>query len=162
MFPFPSRRYVLPSCTLTRLTRAETQGLAEQLVSLDPWRTLQYQAEALAADLSRPDSSFARFTVRVSGQAAGLVALRYPWLMGVYLQLLAVLPPYQGMGLGQEIMSWLERQARPHASNLWLTVSDFNHRARHFYKKLGFLEVARLDNLIMGGHDEFLLRKILV
>ena len=161
MHPFPSRLYVLPSCTLHRLKRAETQDLAARLVTMDPWRTLEYRADALAAHLSRPDSSFHRFTVRSSGHPAGLLALRYPWLRGVYLELLALFPPYQGLGLGREIMAWIKRQARPHTKNVWTAVSDFNHQARRFYQNLGFIEVARLENLIKEGHAELLLRKIL-
>jgi ribosomal protein S18 acetylase RimI-like enzyme len=161
MTPFPARRYVLPSCTLTRLTRGEAPDLARQVVALDPWCTLDYRADALAAQLSRPDATLARFTVRAGGHSAGLVVLRHPWLMGVYLQLLAIFPPWQGKGLGREIMVWLEEQARPHQRNLWLTVSDFNQRARLFYKEMGFSEVARLNDLISDGHDEFLLRKVL-
>jgi GNAT superfamily N-acetyltransferase len=159
--PFPSRRYVLPSCTLTRLSRADSRGLAERLVAMNPWRTLHYRADALAAYLGRPDAGFQRFTVTVSGQAAGLVALRYPWLKGVYLELLALFPPHQGHGLGQELLSWMERQCRPQTKNLWTAVSSFNQPARHFYAKLGFVEVARLDNLIIQGQDEILLRKLL-
>ena len=161
MPPFPSRRYVLPSCTLTRLNRADSRGLAERLVAMDPWRTLQYRADALAAYLGRPDAGFRRFTVTVSGQAAGLVALRYPWLKGVYLELLALFPPHQGQGLGQELLLWVERQCRPHTKNLWTAVSSFNQPGRRFYARLGFVEVARLENLIIEGQDELLLRKIL-
>jgi len=161
MAPFSSRRYVLPSCTLERLKRPESQALAATLVTMDPWRTLAYRAEALAAYLSRPDSTFFRFTIRAAGDPAGLVALRHPWLRGVYLELLAIFPPYQGLGLGREIMSFVEAQARPHTQNLWTAVSAFNHRARFFYQNLGFLEVACLENLIKEGCDELLLRKIL-
>ena len=113
MHPFPSRRYVLPSCTLTRLSRADSRGLAERLVAMDPWRTLHYRADTLAAYLGRPDAGFARFTVTVSGQAAGFVALRYPWLKGVYLELLALFPPHQGQGLGQELLLWVEAPVPP-------------------------------------------------
>jgi ribosomal protein S18 acetylase RimI-like enzyme len=159
--PFPSRLYVLPSCSLHRLKRDEAQDLAATLVALDPWRALGYRADALAAHLSRPDSTFFRFTIRVAGRPAGLVALRYPWLRGVYLELLAVLPSHQGLGLGREVMAFIERQSHPQPKNVWTAVSDFNHKARIFYQNMGFHEVARLENLIKEGHDEFLLRKIL-
>ena len=161
MHPFPSRRYVLPSCTLTRLSRADSRGLAERLVAMDPWRTLQYRADALADYLGRPDAGFTRFTVTVAGLAAGLMALRYPWLKGVYLELLAIFPPHQGQGLGQELLLWVERQCRPHTKNLWTAVSSFNQPGRRFYEKHGFREVARLEDLIIAGQDEILLRKIL-
>lgn len=161
MPPFPSRRYVLPSCSLERLTRPECRDLAARLVTLDPWLTLEYKADALAAHLSRPDASLRRFTIRVGGQTAGLLALRHPWLRGIYLELLAIFPAHQGLGLGREIMAFMARQARPHTHNLWIAVSDFNQPARRFYHLLGFREVARLDHLIQEGRAELLLRKIL-
>jgi ribosomal protein S18 acetylase RimI-like enzyme len=146
---------------LHRLTRAQCGDLAAVLVTLDPWRTLAYRAKTFAAYLSRPDRGFHRFTVMVGGHPAGLVALRHPWLRGVYLELLALFPPHQGQGLGREIMAFVESQARPHTKNLWTAVSDFNQKARLFYQQLGFREVARLENLIQEGRDELLLRKIL-
>jgi GNAT superfamily N-acetyltransferase len=158
---FPSRVYVLPSCTLQRVKRSEAQDLAATLVNMDPWRTLEYRADAVAAYLSRPDPTLLRFIVRSSGHPAGLLCLRYPWLKGVYLELLALFPPHQGQGLGREIMTWAEKKVRPHTKNFWVTVSSFNHRARRFYQDLGFAQIACLQNLIKEGYDELLLRKML-
>jgi GNAT superfamily N-acetyltransferase len=79
----------------------------------------------------------------------------------VYLELLALFPPHQGLGLGREIMSWTETRARSQTKNFWVMVSFFNHRARRFYQDLGFGEIACLQNLIKEGYDELLLRKIL-
>jgi ribosomal protein S18 acetylase RimI-like enzyme len=161
MHPFPSRTYALPSCSLRRVKRSEAQDLAATLVAIDPWRTLDYQADALALYLSRPDPTLMRFTIQAE-QPAGVICLRYPWLKGIYLELLALLPPFQGLGLGREIMTWSEACARNHTKNFWVTVSSFNHRARRFYQELGFNQVACLQNLIKEGYDELLLRKILV
>jgi len=158
---FPSRTYALSTCSLRRVKRSEAQDLAATLVTMDPWRTLDYQADALALYLSRPDPTLLRFTIHSSRQLAGVLCLRYPWLKGIYLELLALFPPHQGLGLGREIMTWTEARARPQTKNFWVTVSSFNHRARRFYKELGFAEVACLQNLIKEGYDEFLLRKIL-
>jgi GNAT superfamily N-acetyltransferase len=161
MHPFPSRTYVLPSCRLRRVKRLEAQDLAAELVTIDPWRTLDYRADALARYLSRPDATLTRFTIQSSGQPAGVLCLRYPWLKGVYLELLALFPSHQGLGLGREIMTWIKARARPHTKNFWVTVSSFNHGARRFYQNLGFTQVACLQNLIKEGCDELLLRKIL-
>jgi ribosomal protein S18 acetylase RimI-like enzyme len=161
MHPFPSRVYVLPFCTLHKMKRSETQGLAATLVTMDPWRTLEYQADAMATYLSRPDPTLWRFTIHSSGHTAGVLSLRYPWLKGVYLEILALFPPFQGLGLGREVMSFVEARARSHTKNFWVTVSSFNHRARRFYQDLGFVQIAPLQNLIKEGYDELLLRKIL-
>ena len=161
MQPFPSRTYVLPSCTLHRVKRSEVQNLAATLVTMDPWRTLDYQADAVALYLKSPDPALIRFTIQASGQPAGLLCLRYPWLKGIYLELLALFPPHQGIGLGREIMTWIEEEIRPHTENFWVAVSSFNHQAQRFYQDLGFAQVACLQNLIKEGYDELLLRKIL-
>ena len=159
--PFGSRVYVLPSCTLKRLTRPEAPPIAEILVAMDPWCTLGYRAGAFAAYLARADANLRRFTIRVSGDLAGLVTVRYPWLRGVYLETLAIFPPHQGTGLGREVMSWIDKQARPHTKNFWTAVSSFNHKARRFYQGLGFVETAQLQDLVKDGYDEYLLRKIM-
>ena len=161
MHPFPSRVYVLPSCTLRRVKRSEAEDLATTLVTMNPWRTLEYQADALALYLSRPDPSLIRFTIQSSGQLAGVLCLRYPWLKGIYLELLALFPAHQGLGLGREIMTWTEGRVRPDTKNFWVAVSSFNHGAQRFYQNLGFTQVACLQNLIKEGYDELLLRKIL-
>ena len=41
----------------------------------------------------------------------------------------------------------------------WTLVSSFNHKAQQFYEKMGFIKVGQLDDLIIEGYSEFLLRK---
>jgi ribosomal protein S18 acetylase RimI-like enzyme len=158
---FPSRTYNLPSCTLHRVKRSEAPDLAARLVAMDPWRTLEYQADAVALYLSRPDQGLMRFTITSSRQSAGVICLRYPWLKGIYLELLALFPPHQGLGLGREVMTWVEAQVRPHTKNFWVVVSAFNQAARRLYFNLGFTQVACLPDLIQTGYEELLLRKVL-
>ena len=42
---------------------------------------------------------------------------------------------------------------------LWLCVTTFNTRARAFYERFGFEEVAVLDKLATEASDEVLMRK---
>jgi len=72
---------------------------------------------------------------------------------------LALFDPHQGKGLGFEIMSWLEKEARPASRNLWALVSAFNTKGRAFYQRLGFAELTPLTDLVKAGCDEILLRK---
>ncbi len=85
------------------------------------------------------------------------MCVRYPWLRGACLKLLAIYPSQQGQGLGRDIIQWLELH---HLRNLWTLVSSFNHDARHFYQKMGFVEIGQLDDFIVAGYDEILLRKV--
>ncbi len=159
--PFSKPRYPLASCSLRRMKRGEEAALARALVSLDPWRTLGYQAKGLKHYLSGPDPHLARFVIDVEDSAAGVVGVRHPWLKGSLLELIAILPPYQGRGLGREVMKWLERESQGTYRNVWILVSGFNRGARAFYRHLDYQEIAPLTDLVKPGYDEFLLRKIL-
>jgi ribosomal protein S18 acetylase RimI-like enzyme len=156
---FSRDRYELPGGALRRLTAADAAALGASLTSMDPWRTLGYQAAGLAAYLQRPDPALARFVAVVDGAVAGAIAVRFPWLRGPQLELFAVLDAFQRRGLAAAMMTWLENESFRGAPNLWTCVSSFNDRARRFYKSRGFAEVATIPDLVRAGFDEILLRK---
>jgi diamine N-acetyltransferase len=157
--PLAEARYVLSACTLRCLDQEDAAVLGPKLAAMDPWRTLGYRAEALTRYLLRQDPGLQRYAVEADTRLEGVVCTRYPWLCGPYLELLALLPTSQGRGLGQQILLWLEQQTRATANNLWTTVSSFNLRARSFYLRCGYVEIAPLANLVRIGYDEILLRK---
>ena len=159
--PFSKLRYSLASASLRHLQPEDASILARALVSLDPWLTLEYQAEGLDRYLSEPDHSLGRFVIAVEDFTAGVVCVRHPWLKGSLLELIAILPPYQGRGRGREVMKWLERESQGTYRNIWVLVSDFNRGARGFYRHLGYQEIVPLTDLVKPGYDEFLLRKTL-
>jgi diamine N-acetyltransferase len=76
------------------------------------------------------------------------------------LELLAILPPFQGQGIGARILAWFEQEALRHeARNLSVCASFFNARGLHFYARHGFQPAATLPGLVADGYDEILLRK---
>lgn len=160
MSPFLPERHALAGARLRPLEAADCLPLAESLAGLDPWARLGYGAPALAAYLGREDPALSRFVIeRGEDGAAGILALRWPWLRGPYLELFAILPAHQGHGLGRTVMDWSASRAGQAAPNLWACVSDFNTAARGFYAANGFAEVAPLDGLVMPGNAEILLRR---
>jgi diamine N-acetyltransferase len=134
--------------------------LAEAIVGIEPWSVMRYPAQALAAFLAAPDGGVRRYLIAVGDDEAGVVSVRVPWLKGPYLELLALLPPFQNQGLGSSLLAWFEREALAHqARNLWVCASAFNVRALRFYGRHGFAPVATLPGLVTQGFDEILLRK---
>jgi ribosomal protein S18 acetylase RimI-like enzyme len=127
---------------------------------MEPWSVMNYPAETLAALLARPDLGASRYVLSVNGEEAGVVSVRHPWLKGPYLELLALLPPAQGQGIGSSILDWFESAAVQHrARNLWVCASSFNARGLRFYERHGFTRAATLPGLVADGYDEILLRK---
>ncbi|HUU67654.1 MAG TPA: GNAT family N-acetyltransferase [Methyloceanibacter sp.] len=127
---------------------------------MPPWSAMPYSAEAMARYLGAAEDGARRYVIEIDGAQAGAMAVRYPWLRGAYLELLAILPGFQTRGIGTAILTWLEREASiREARNLWVCASSFNEQALRFYARHGFAATAVLRGLVADGFDEVLLRK---
>lgn len=133
-------------------------ALSIMLCSMDPWLTLEYTPEAFEFYLLHADPALARQVVMISGQVAGVVSLRNPWLFGPFIELLALFEGFRSRGTGSRIVEWISKRYK--SKNLWVTVSSFNLRAQKFYERAGFEKTAILEDLIKPGWNEILLRKI--
>ncbi|MGD9947165.1 MAG: GNAT family N-acetyltransferase [Desulfobulbus sp.] len=162
-FPFAATSYSVLPLRLNSLGPSVTEPISTRLAAMDPWKRLGYGAPALGRYLTAPDSGLKRFAVQVeSTETIGVACVRFPWLRGPYLELLAVFPAAQGRGVGRTLLAWMEEQARLSANNLWTVTSEFNTKARQFYQAAGFVEVAPLPDLVATGESEILLRKTLL
>jgi diamine N-acetyltransferase len=159
--PCAAPHYLLPSCTLGRLQGEDEASLLSILLAgMEPWRTLGYSAAALQRYLLRPDATLYRHAVVIQGEISGVVCVRYPWLRGAYLELIGLTAAQQGLGIGREILSWLEAEARRETHNVWVLVSAFNTRARTFYARQGYTEIGVIEDFVQPGYNEILLRKV--
>ena len=127
------------------------------LCSMDPWLTMEYTPEAFEHYLLHADQALSRYAVMVAGNVAGVLSLRFPWLFGPFIELMALFDGFQGKGIGGRIIDWLFN--RYNRANLWATVSSFNLKAQRFYSKEGFEQTTLLEDLIKPGWNEILLRK---
>lgn len=149
---------------LARMTPDAAHALAGTLPTFGPWSPAHYAVapDRMAAALMTTGDGASRYQIRCDGALAGGVVIRSPWLAGPYLQLLGVLPAFQGQAIGSRVMAWLEQEAAGVSQNIWLCVSTFNTRAFAFYRAHGFEAVAVLDALSKPQIDETLMRKRLV
>jgi GNAT superfamily N-acetyltransferase len=160
--PFAAPCYALSTITLRCLQLSDTDLIGTTLATMDPWRTLGYADTALKQYLDSTDPALRRFAIHDSASGTiGVVCVRFPWLRGPYLELLGVFPAAQGRGVGQAVLAWLESEARRATRNIWTVTSEFNARARQFYRAAHFVEVALLPDLVTNGYSEILLRKTL-
>jgi ribosomal protein S18 acetylase RimI-like enzyme len=81
------------------------------------------------------------------------------FLLGAFVALLAVKPAAAGRGVGRRLMGRSERMAFARKRWLWVSSDSDNRQAARFYRKLGFVRVARLPDLIRDGRTEILWRK---
>lgn len=136
-------------------------SLAAQFAAIDPWAAYPYPPGLLADYFSAKEVAAPRFLLTIAGKPAGVVGMRLNWLRGPHIQFLGVLPAFQREGLGGQLLAWIEREASGNR-NLWLTVSDFNVKARTFYERHGFVVVAPLPGLVREDRTELLMRKQLL
>jgi ribosomal protein S18 acetylase RimI-like enzyme len=158
--PFSPASADLGEARFVPLEVGDCARLAEAIVAMPPWTVMNYPAESMANFLAALGDNVSRFRVEVGGENAGVVSVRYPWLKGPYLELLALWPKFQGQGLGTRILGWFEQEAVRHeARNLWVCASSYNEGALRLYERHGFHRVATLPGLLIDGDDEILLRK---
>jgi ribosomal protein S18 acetylase RimI-like enzyme len=163
MRAFELQRYDLGGAMLQPLHAENAARLGTALAGMPPWSVAGWPAEILTRSFLREVPTIQRFEIIASGELAGMAAIQHPFLHGPYLQLLAVLPGFQGRNLGLRVLEWMEAQARiEEARQLWLCVSTFNSRALAFYERFGFEAIAVLDKLASDRSDEIFMRKRLV
>ncbi|MGA9550451.1 MAG: N-acetyltransferase [Rhodomicrobium sp.] len=161
MNTFALTRHDLGELVLRPLSAEAAEELGPALAAIPPWSVIGWPAERMTLGLKRQLPSVKRFEVLAGGGVcAGIIVILDPFLHGPYLQLLAVLPEFQGRNLGLRLLQWMESEARrAEARQLWLCVSTFNARAQVFYRRFGFEAVAVLDKLASDASDELLMRK---
>lgn len=165
--PFRAERYDLAGhgagYHLSAIRGEEAVALADRFAAMEPWRTYATPPGSLASLFCPADDGGIRLALRnAEGTPRGVAVVREPWLVGPYMQFLAVDTALQGLGLGTAILDWMEAQARDGgARNQWICHYVGNQRAGQLYRRHGFRAEAELHNLIRDGFHEVLMRKAL-
>lgn len=146
--------------SLDFMTAAAAKQLGAAFAQIEPWSRYPFSEESLTRFLSERESDAPRYVIYADAAVAGAICVRGKWLRGPYLQFLGVVPKFQKRGYGQLAFAWFEAHARQTAmDNFWVAASSFNASAIGFYERLGFKQVAVLDDLIKPGFSELLFRK---
>lgn len=139
----------------------DRDAVVRLLAGSDPWRTLGYRDEDWSR-LFREDGLVEGregYVLDADGAVAGVALLKPRFLMGDYLELLAIAPSARNHGHGARLLAQLESITFARGKNLFACVSDFNEGARRFYTRQGYQEIGPIPNLLIPGSAELLLRK---
>ena len=137
--------------------------LGPAIAAIDPWARVSYDPARLTGFFAALETGAPRYQIRVGDDLAGAMVVRCPWLSGPYLNILGLLPEFQGRGIGDAALGWFETEARTAKfRNIWLCVSSYNTGAQRFYVAHGFSATATLDALTLDAFDEILMRKRLI
>jgi ribosomal protein S18 acetylase RimI-like enzyme len=127
------------------------------MAASDPWRTLGVTSERLFQTLV--DSDREVHVATVDKLVVGVTILQLAGVLNGYIQILAMHPDWRNRGLGTQLMHFAEERIFRQSPNVFLCVSEFNHRAQKFYERLGYQRVGELKDFLAHGHSEILMRK---
>jgi ribosomal protein S18 acetylase RimI-like enzyme len=149
-----------PSPASVRPYKPDDFAAVVRLVAdLDPWKRLNYTASDWERLFETPLQGREAFVIETEGSIIGIGVLRQRFLFGDYLELFAIAASAQGRGYGRALLAHLENVVFRRAKNLFVCVSDFNHLARRFYERNGYMEIGPILHLLIPGSSEILLRK---
>src|ERR1700687_5919968 len=109
---------------IIRSMAAEDRGaVMELLADSDPWKRLGYQAKDWDGYFTPLPQGRDSYVVDQNGRGGGIAVVRQKFLLGDYLELLAVADWARGKGLGGRLLAHIEAAVFSRAKNLFACVS---------------------------------------
>lgn len=98
----------------------------------------------------------------VTGKCVGFMHYMPKGVFGMYpyLHIIVVREEYRGLGIGKQLVKYFEENASSHfPTKYFLTVDDFNPRAKKLYERLGYQCVGSLPDFYKEGILCYLMMK---
>jgi ribosomal protein S18 acetylase RimI-like enzyme len=136
---------------------AEARACAGMMASSDPWLFFGRTFEQCLARVTNPAGEV--WVARSDGKPLGFIILLLEGAFVGYIQIVVVAAEARGSGVGSRLVAFAEERIFRQFPNVFLCVSSINPRARHLYERLGYTLVGELDDYLVRGYSEFLMRK---
>jgi len=99
------------------------------------------------------------YVAQIDDQVIGGVILEMYGSFTGYIKSICVSTFYRNKGVGRLLMEYVEERIFREKPNVFLCVSGFNREAQCFYEALGYSVVGVLDDYLVSGESEVLMRK---
>jgi [ribosomal protein S18]-alanine N-acetyltransferase len=136
---------------------AEARACAEMMATSDPWIFFGRTFEQCLARVTNPAGEV--WVAREDGAARGFIILLLHGAFVGYIQVVCVAADARSSGVGSKLVAFAEERIFRQFPNVFLCVSSINPRARQLYERLGYKLVGELDDYLVRGYSEFLMRK---
>lgn len=130
---------------------------AAMMAKTDPWITLGVGYEVCLKAFEGGCKEI--YVVRYGGEIAGFVVLQVCGAFSGYIQTICIGENFRNRGLGTKLLEFCEKRILEFSPNIFICVSSFNEGAIRLYKNFGFRLVGELENFVVDGFTELLLRK---
>ena len=144
--------------TIRPLNGKEEAGLcAREMSNSEPWLTLQGTYENAIKALT--DATREVFVALLNDAVCGFIVVNMIGPFRGYIQVVCVFPDCRDQGVGRRLIHFAEERIFRDSPNVFLCVSSFNTNAQRFYEQLGYKRIGEIENYVVEGHSEFLMRK---
>lgn len=135
----------------------EADICAQMMANSEPWITLKRDYEASLNIIS--DHSREVYLAIMNNEIAGFIIIEMKGAFIGYIKSICTAPEWRNRGIGGQLMSFAESRIFSETPNVFICVSSFNEGAQRFYERLGYEVIGELNNYIISGHSEILMRK---
>jgi ribosomal protein S18 acetylase RimI-like enzyme len=136
---------------------ADLRICAELMAATDPWITLGAKYDVCLKSFEGECKEV--YVIRSGREIAGFAVLQVCGTFSGYIQTICLGEKFRNRGLGSMLLEFCEKRSLEFSPNLFICVSSFNEGAIRLYKKFGFKLVGELENFVVDGFTELLLRK---
>jgi ribosomal protein S18 acetylase RimI-like enzyme len=146
--------------SITRIIDTEDQNwCAELMASSEPWISLKRTYEDGQILMRVTDGGMEAYIARIGKERLGFIVIKMAGAFVGYIQIVAVAESSRGMGIGNQMMDFVEKRIFGVSPNAFICVSDFNEKALKLYESRGYQLLGKLENYLEIGFTELLLRK---
>jgi [ribosomal protein S18]-alanine N-acetyltransferase len=127
------------------------------MVDEEPWVRFGTSYEASLHKMQ--DTSKEIYVAESDARVVGFTIINMKGPFIGYIQTVCVAAEQRGRGIGTKLIEWAEARIFRDSPNVFICVSSFNQKAYCLYERLGYSVVGELQDYIVKGHSELLLRK---
>jgi len=138
-------------------SNVEADECARLMSGSEPWVSLRTSCEQSLERILDPTREV--YVARVDGEFVGFVVLVPGATFVGYIQSVVTEPDWRGKGIGTSLMTFAEERIFRENPNVFILVSSTNTRAMALYERLGYSAIGELDDFIVVGDSEILMRK---
>lgn len=123
----------------------------------EPWLTLKRELKSCKEAMRGENKEVYILTDNL--ELIGFAVLQMTGTFKGYIQSILIKPDYRNKALGSQLLKFCEDRIFQISPNVFICVSSFNIHAERLYYKLGYKKIGDLDDFVIKGQSETLLRK---
>jgi [ribosomal protein S18]-alanine N-acetyltransferase len=147
----------MAAIAIRSLSTEDIAPCAQMMSQSEPWLTLGRDYKASYQTICDPIKEV--YLAATGETIAGFIIINMTGAFIGYIQSVCVDAEWRRQGIGTQLISYAEERIFQSTPNVFICVSSFNKGARKLYERLGYSVIGELQDYVIPGASEILLRK---